>query len=114
MYAMRVECDGVTKLHVTLKQTMSKESMVQFYRRSANGGTRKPLRTITELAEEFGLTLRMLTARMGHSGDAPNPIPSAGNSNSNQNTWYDPDEMRRWWREYLSKHPEVAAKKKMS
>ena len=52
----------------------------------------KPLRSFKEMYEEFGVTRHCLTRLMCHEG-APKPkikVPS--------NTYYDPDEMRKWWK----------------
>ena len=71
-------------------------------RRHYHGPVRPPLKTIAELATEFGLTSRQLAAYIGHSLDAPSPELKIGSTkNKNKNTWYKPAEVRSWWK----KHP---------
>lgn len=56
---------------------------------------RKPLRNISELAEEFGISPQRLGAFM-----AQNPAPEHKMENVTKNRrtkWYDPVEMRTWW-----------------
>ena len=57
----------------------------------------KPLRTFREMAEEFGVresTLRGLLSRR----NGPKPELTSVSSRSVRNSWYDPAEMRRWWK----------------
>lgn len=77
------------------------ESLPQFFQRVRNGGARKPLRSLRELAEEFGVARKTLQAKLARCKDAPRPIYSTGHSKtaSEQNTWYDPIEVRRWWKD---------------
>ncbi len=52
---------------------------------------RKPLRAFRELADEFGITMEQLGGLMSrHDG----PKPRLRNTDS----WYDPAEMRAWWK----------------
>lgn len=51
-----------------------------------------PLRTITELAEEFGVTRASLAAHMGKHKTSPGFVFKYRN-----NTWYDPEKVRTWW-----------------
>jgi hypothetical protein len=75
------------------------ESLPQFFQRVRNGGARKPLRSLRELAEEFSVEHRTLQAKLSRCKGAPRPIYSTGNHKtaSQRNTWYDPDEVRAWW-----------------
>jgi hypothetical protein len=58
---------------------------------------RKPLRTFKEMAEEFGVSEQAVAVFLG-TRDGPKPeIRSTGNCVVNR-TWYDPTEMRRWWK----------------
>lgn len=65
-----------------------------FQERKARG-VRKPLRTLKEMAEEFGVVPQFLANRLRcHNG------PKAELDNRNcgcRAHWYEPDEMRRWW-----------------
>lgn len=59
-----------------------------------------PKRTFAELAEEFGLSRYGLTQRMRRSTQNP-PKPTLkcrGSMTTNDVTWYDPAEMRAWWK----------------
>jgi len=58
---------------------------------------RPPLRTFTEMAEEFGLTLPQLR---GHMAKSAHPAPAArirSHGTSTSNSYYDRQEMRLWW-----------------
>lgn len=85
---------------MTLKQSIKAESLPQFFRRVRNGGARKPLRSLRELADEFGVPHKTLQGKLARRADAPKPVyrTGSGNAVSQQNTWYDPDEVRAWWR----------------
>lgn len=67
-------------------------------RRLYHGKNLPPLRTVTELAQEFGLTLRQLALLLGQDKDAPKPVFRHGCAAGARNTWYKPSEMRAWWR----------------
>ena len=86
--------------HMSLSKSFKEESLVQFFQRTRSGGARKPLRSLRELAEEFGVAHKTLQAKLSRCKDAPKPRYSTGSSKtaSQQNTWYDPDEVRAWWR----------------
>lgn len=67
---------------------------------------RKPLRTVTELAEEFGLTQRQLSALMRWSElNPPRMEMKAG-----QNTYFDPQAVREWWARHLAAQQDARAK----
>ncbi len=58
---------------------------------------RKPLRTATELAEEFGVSVTALGGALTANG-APKPrLRNTSSARIHSNTWYDPEEVRRWW-----------------
>lgn len=84
----------------SLASSMGNETLPQFFQRVRNGGARKPLRNLRELADEFGVPHKTLQAKLGRRKDAPRPIYRTGSSKtaSQQNTWYDPDEVRKWWK----------------
>lgn len=75
------------------------ETLPQFFQRVRSGGARKPLRSLRELAEEFGVPHKTLQAKLARCKNAPQPIYSTGDQKtaSQRNTWYDPQEVRRWW-----------------
>lgn len=56
---------------------------------------RKPLRSTTELAEEFGVSVKRLSGVLG-GYDGPKAILKNRNA-SFGNAWFDPVEMRTWW-----------------
>lgn len=58
---------------------------------------KKPLRTITELSEELGVSRLSLAKLIQHRG-GPKAKMKTG-----RNTWYDPVEVRRWYKEAVSK-----------
>ncbi len=66
-----------------------------------HGEARKPLRTFKELAQEFGLKRAVLTGYLSHH-NGPKPIFNTNNCSA-RNSWYDPDEMRKWWKELQEK-----------
>lgn len=57
--------------------------------------TRAPLRTLAEMAEEFGISVFALGQLLAkHDG----PKAALDNRSSrNRTSWYNPDEMRKWW-----------------
>lgn len=61
--------------------------------RKGHGGG--PKRTITEMADEFGVRRQRLIAVLNHR-DGPAPVLKQ-RSNAIGATWYDPTEMRKWW-----------------
>ena len=85
--------------NVTLKKSMAKESIGQFMQRIKNGGTRKPLRTIQELAEEFEMSAKSLVGLMTNR-NGPKPVfrTGGGKSASSRNTYYRPEEVREWFK----------------
>lgn len=57
-----------------------------------------PLRTLSEMADEFGVTPRSLTVTMRHYPGAPEPMQQLKSTATRTGkTWYDPDAMRKWW-----------------
>lgn len=85
----------------TLKSSLKEESVAQFFQRVRNGGARKPLRTIAELADELGMPARRLSALMAIN-NGPRPVfrTGVGSSSSSSKTWYDPQEVKKWWAEH--------------
>ena len=77
------------------------ENIGQFMQRIKKHGPRKPLRTLKELADEFGISAKSLQAVLARKKGAPKPIFSTGGGSGStpQNTWYDPDEVRKWFAE---------------
>lgn len=77
----------------------SGETMAEFFQRIRTGGGRKPLRSLKELADEFGIKPQSLKMQMQHDPDAPKPKYATGGTGTTQrNTWFEPEEVRRWWK----------------
>jgi hypothetical protein len=64
---------------------------------------RKPMHTLPELAEEFGVTTATLNAYMQHHGGPKPPIKHGGNYTRSAVTYYDSDEVRKWWKQLKEK-----------
>lgn len=79
------------------------ETLGSFFQRIRNGNIRKPLRTRAELAEEFGIKQQSLQAYMNHDPESPKPIYRTGTQRTKKNTWYDPDQVRAWWKQKQDK-----------
>lgn len=63
-----------------------------------------PARTVSELAEEFGLTRSQLAYEMGRS-KVPRPRPLTGPCGqrvSHHNTYYNHADMRAWWKAHCA------------
>lgn len=64
----------------------------------------KPLRTLRELAEEFGVTYRALTYAIARDPEAPkerlhhHPSGGSGSHLNYKDRWFVPAEVRRWWK----------------
>lgn len=54
------------------------ETLPQFFQRVRSGGARKPLRSLRELAEEFGVPHKTLQVKLARCKNAPSPIYSTG------------------------------------
>ena len=64
-----------------------------------NGGApRKPLISAKEIADEFGLSMHALNAYIGHH-NGPEPVFRKASHTTRNSTWYDPAEMRKWWKQ---------------
>lgn len=87
--------------HISISKSISYgETLGEHAVRIKSGGARKPLRNLRELAEEFGIPHKSLQALLSRTKGAPKPIYSTGGGNrssSPRNTWYEPDEVRRWY-----------------
>jgi hypothetical protein len=66
-------------------------------RRVFHGNDLPPLRTVTELAKEFGVTRHSLSGYLGNRKPAPKPV-----FRHRYNTWYDPEEVRKWWKNLIA------------
>lgn len=63
-----------------------------------DAGKREPLRTISELAEEFGVTKQMLGMALAKPG-APQPVFDGSKTyNIIRAKWFKPSEVRAWWK----------------
>ncbi len=78
-----------------------KQNIGSFGQAVKKGARRKPLRTLRELADEFGIEYRSLQGMIVKAAGAPKPMFSVGGhrtSASPMNTYYDPDEVRKWYK----------------
>lgn len=71
--------------------------------RWGDGKKRKPLRTLPELAEEFGVNMHKLQAAMQHHGGPKPAVKHGNNSVRSAITYYDHDAVRKWWKEFKEK-----------
>lgn len=74
------------------------ETLGEHWKRRRNSGARKPLRSLKEMAAEFGVSVPTLFMTMRHDQTSPKPIYSTGGSSTTKNTWVDPDLLRAWWK----------------
>ena len=58
----------------------------------------KPLRSFNEMADEFGVSCKTLAA-YGRQHTLPTPKLSFRGAAGSTAKWYDPDEMRAWWKQ---------------
>ena len=102
MLAGRVQSDRVgqgatfwVEAKVTEKQTYLpvKPGGLDWRLGNENG---RPLISFREAAEEFGVSLGVLRYAMREPG-SPNAVTVKGGGLTSQNSWYDPEEMRKWW-----------------
>lgn len=63
-----------------------------------SAGKRKPLRSFSEMADEFGVPKNKLSSLIRFR-NGPAPAMVSSNTLSRQTTYYDPDVLRKWWRE---------------
>lgn len=70
--------------------------MAQEFQRVRKTGARPPLRTFTEMADEFGVPTNSLSALLGHTNG---PKPELKKFGMVSNKWYEPVAMRKWWSE---------------
>lgn len=59
------------------------------------------MRTITELADEIGISAGALSVLMAKN-NGPKPVFKTGGNGSTSSfkTWYDPQEVKKWWAEH--------------
>lgn len=67
-------------------------------------GVRKPLRSMKEMALEFGVSVPTLSAFMRHDPNAPKSLYRTGGKHRPKNTWVDPDALRIWWKMRTNKN----------
>ena len=63
---------------------------------AAKRATHIPLRTATELAEELGVARAAMVRQM--NADPTGPRARVDHKGTAANAWYDPSEVRAWWR----------------
>lgn len=84
----------------SVAQTMREETMGDHWKRLRNGGARKPLRSIRELAEELGVKPKSLAAIMAKNNGPKGRYRTGTGATGGKNTWYDPEEVRAWWKQH--------------
>ena len=75
-----------------------KSSIYEEIQRVKKNGALPPLRTLKEMANEFGVspaTLRGLIAKR----NGPDAVLKVNGSATVRNTWFEPKELRKWWLE---------------
>ena len=60
------------------------------------GASRKPKRTVKELANEFGISCQKLSGLLSKEG-APKACLRSRSCDVVSATWFDPDEVRKWF-----------------
>lgn len=81
---------------------MKETPLTTHYRRVKEKGYMPPLRTIDEIAEELGLTRAKLAALI-RDFDGPKSKLKHSNNRTTKATWYDPVEVRRWYKGVINK-----------
>jgi hypothetical protein len=85
--------------HRRIGTVVKNETVGQYFNRSNGKKRRKPLRTIKEMAEEFAISPQSLAALIKHK-NGPSAKFRTGGTGTTINTWYDPNELRKWFKEY--------------
>lgn len=73
---------------------------MKFIAKKPDGIKRKPLRTFSEMAAEFGVTSGALVRQLQlHPDGAPKPqLTHRSSETRGRATWYDADAFRKWWK----------------
>ncbi len=79
-------------------RSLNSETLGKAALRVRKEGSRKPARTVTELAEEFGVKRQALVNLLRADPNAPKPLFRTGGPTTSSSTWYDYQAARRWWR----------------
>lgn len=73
-------------------------SLGMAYKAKRAAGRREPLRTVSELADEFGVTKEGLGKALAQPG-APQPVFNGKQTrNALKAKWFKPSEVRAWWK----------------
>lgn len=62
------------------------------------GVVREPLMLLSEMADEFGLSVKSLGRKLA-AHDGPRPHLASANPSVGKKSYYKPSEMRKWWKE---------------
>jgi hypothetical protein len=79
------------------------DSRIYFRDQRKPGERREPLRTLQEMADEFGVHRNVLIGAMRRDPNHPQPQLRSGGHGGPvcaQRAWYSPTEMRTWWAVY--------------
>lgn len=73
------------------------ETIGDLRRRQIAGNIHKPLRSFVELCIELGVSAPEVKGKLRRK-DAPKPKTRHRSTSGGQQSWYDADEFKRWWR----------------
>jgi hypothetical protein len=73
------------------------ETIGDLRRRQITGNIHKPLRSFAELCDELGVPPRKVSGQLRRK-DAPKPKTKHRSNSGGQQSWYDPEEFKSWWR----------------
>lgn len=62
--------------------------------------TRKPMKTLKELAQDIGVTVQALKGGLCNSKRRGVELPSVFQPKPSAPCWYEPGEFRNWWEKY--------------
>ena len=86
-------------IQLTLGAILHHHFSAEDIRNHYHGPARKPLRTASEMAAEFGLSHQQLRGHMQRSTENP-PKPEMFTRGRRPAVWYVPDDVRAWWKRH--------------
>jgi hypothetical protein len=93
---------AITTIVLILGPIMYTRAKTYEHKSKAKRITYRPLRTFKEMAEEFGVTTNALRTAMINSRHEPPKKLLHTSSLTCANSYYDPAEMRAWWKLHTS------------
>jgi hypothetical protein len=98
-----------TDIAITTSDENLKDRAMPFPKTFANvrqntkhSAPRTPLRTFQEMAEEFGVSAKQLSGMISRANGTFPKARFTHNALSATNSWYDPAEVRAWWKLHKS------------